>query len=123
MAQRVLPPPDIAPHEFFTRWVPESVAADIERQQRLHGTEAVLMFELEDAEGIRGGIYTLSIAEGRVHGSADVHHAPDLHVRLDVTTWRQLNAGSLSAPEAFLRRRVRLEGNLALAVKLHLIIG
>ena len=44
-------------------------------------------------------------------------------MHLDVTTWRLLNSGELSAPEAFLRRRVRLEGNLALAIKLHLIIG
>ena len=42
---------------------------------------------------------------------------------LDVETWRALNRGELSAPEAFLRRRVRLEGDHALAVKLHLILG
>ena len=46
-----------------------------------------------------------------------------LCLRLDLETWKCLNAGELSAPEAFLRRRVHLEGNLALAVKLHLILG
>jgi putative sterol carrier protein len=47
----------------------------------------------------------------------------DLHVRLDVGTWRELNRGSLSAPEAMLRRRVKLRGDLLLAIKLHFILG
>jgi len=46
-----------------------------------------------------------------------------LRVRTDVETWRQLNRGEISAPEAFLRRRVHLHGKLLLAVKLHLILG
>ncbi|MDJ0789607.1 MAG: SCP2 sterol-binding domain-containing protein [Myxococcota bacterium] len=120
MGDRALPPGDIPAHDFFTRWVPESVARDLARQHHLRDTRAVLLFEL-DGEG--GGIYTVAIAEGVVEGSPGDHHAPDLRIKLDVETWRALNDGSLSAPDAFLRRRVRLEGNLRLAVKLHVIIG
>ncbi|NNL65613.1 MAG: hypothetical protein HKP30_05175, partial [Myxococcales bacterium] len=47
----------------------------------------------------------------------------DLHVRLDVATWRALNEGAISAPEAMLRRRVKLSGDLLLAIKLHFILG
>ena len=32
-------------------------------------------------------------------------------------------AGSLSAPEAMVRRRLRLRGDLLLAIKLHFILG
>jgi hypothetical protein len=46
-----------------------------------------------------------------------------LRICLDVDTWRSLNRGELSAPEAALRRRVKLSGNLLLAVRLHLIVG
>jgi putative sterol carrier protein len=42
---------------------------------------------------------------------------------VDVETWRALNRGELSAPEALLRRRLRISGNLVLALKLHLILG
>jgi len=122
MGDRALPPADIQPHDFFTRWVPESVAGDEQRRRHLADTTAVLLFELA-GDGDEGGLFTLAISEGRVEGSAGDHHAPDLRVQLDVETWRALNDGSLSAPDAFLRRRVRLSGNLRLAIKLHVIIG
>jgi hypothetical protein len=34
-------------------------------------------------------------------------HEIDLRLELDVVTWRALHDGTLSAPEAFLRRRLR----------------
>ena len=120
MLERAIPPEDIDPADFFRSWVPEHVAADAKRRESLASTDAVLEFALE---GDGGGAFTLCIAEGKVEGRVGAAAAPDLRVLLDVATWRELNRGSLSAPEAFLRRRVRLEGNVALAVKLHLILG
>ncbi|MCP3983148.1 MAG: SCP2 sterol-binding domain-containing protein [bacterium] len=120
MSDRAVPPIDIHPEEFFTRWVPASVAADESRQLRLARTEAVLEFVLTDhAEGV----YHLRVMQGIVIGAVGEAPEPDLRVHLDVATWQSLNAGDLSAPEAFLRRRVRLEGDFMLALKLHLILG
>ena len=48
---------------------------------------------------------------------------PDLEIQVDVATWRALNRGELSAPEALLQRRLRMSGNLVLALKLHVILG
>lgn len=122
MRDRALPPEDISPHAFFTSWVPESVAEDETRRARLGDTEARLIFELWDgADGERE--FTLHIAGGRVRGEAGGVDAPDLRVRVDVETWRALNRGDMSAPEALLRRRVHISGNLVLALKLHLILG
>ena len=120
MAKRPFPPADIEPEQFFTRWIPEVVAADPSRRARLGTTEAVLEFVLE---GEGGGSFHFRVCEGLVQGFSGPPERADLRVHLDVPTWRQLNSGALSAPEAFLRRRVRLEGNLVLAIKLHLIIG
>jgi putative sterol carrier protein len=120
MASRPAPPDDIAPEDFFTDWIPAVVAADGERRARLGAADHVLLFELE---GEGGGLFHLHVREGAVLGYRGEPERVDLRVRLDVTTWREINRGALSAPEAFLRRRVRLEGNLALALKLHLIIG
>jgi putative sterol carrier protein len=120
MANRPFPPPDIEPEHFFTRWIPDVVAGDPSRRARLGSTEAVLEFVLE---GDGGGNYHFCLCEGLVEGRVGAPERADLRVRLDIATWRLLNSGELSAPEAFLRRRVRLEGNLALAIKLHLIIG
>ena len=120
MAERAVPPPDIAPADFFTRWVPAQVAVDPQRRERLGTTDAILEFALE---GDGGGVFCLRIEGGEVTGEEGEARHPDLRVRLDVTTWRRLNSGELTAPEAFLRRRVHLKGNLALAIKLHLILG
>ncbi len=121
---RATPPDDIDPYEFFTRWVPERVARDADRGRRLGDTLAVLEFHLEaSAEDEMGGVYSLEIEGGAVAGRPGSTGRADLEIRLDVATWRRLNSGVLSAPDAFLKRHVRLKGNLALALKLHLILG
>ena len=117
---RSLPPSEIDPLEFFVRWLPEAVAADPERRQRLGETAATLQFDLI---GPGGGSFVLHVAAGAVRGVAGPAAVVDLRLELDLVTWRALNDGSLSAPEAFLRRRLRMEGSLALALKLHGIIG
>ncbi len=122
MPERAVPPQDIDPEAFFTEWVPAMVAADETRRRRLADTEAVLEFTLV-GEGADHGIYCVHLRAGAVSGSVGAHGAADLQIQLDVETWQRLNKGELSAPDAFLRRKVKLQGNLALAVKLHLILG
>ena len=117
---RAQPPEDIAPLDFFARWVPAAVAGDEERRRKLGATDARIVFDLL---GEGGGAYTLRVEEGRVSGTEGRSEAPDLVVSLDVPTWRALNRGELSAPEALLRRRVKLQGDFLLGLKLHLILG
>lgn len=117
---RAVPPPDIAPADFFTRWLPWVVASDEARRAQLGDTRATLVFELE---GEGGGVFSVRVADGAVSGGVGEPEHADLRVRVDLASWRALNAGTLSAPRAFLQRRIHLSGNLVLAVKLHLIIG
>jgi len=71
----------------------------------------------------------LGASRGRNPRVLGLHQQPlglqqaDLRVRVDLATWRELNAGTLSAPEALLRRRLHFHGNWLLAIKLHLILG
>ncbi|MDJ0865613.1 MAG: SCP2 sterol-binding domain-containing protein [Myxococcota bacterium] len=120
MPLREIPPDDITPEDFFTVWVPRAVAGDPVRRARLGHDELTLEFAIE---GDGGGLWVLMVERGEVRGGRGPAGSADLRVRVDLETWRSLNRGEMSAPEAFLRRRVRLEGNLLLAVKLHLILG
>ena len=118
--ERVLPPDDIPPENFFRCWVPEAVAGDSQRRERLGDTEATIVFELT---GEDGGVYTIEVASGSVVGRVGEAADPDLRVQLDVSTWRKLNRGELSAPEALLKRKLHIRGNFLLGLKLHLILG
>jgi putative sterol carrier protein len=120
MTKRARPPDDITPEQFFTKWVPEAVASDPERRARLGDTQAEIEFELT---GDPGGSYCVRIDRGVVTGSAGPAPRPDVRLRLDAETWRALNRGDLSAPEALLRRRLHMQGSFLLALKLHLILG
>ena len=120
MNDRARPPEDIAPYDFFTRWIAEAVSRDDSRRVRLGNTDARIEFELTGEEG---GVYTIHIQDGRVFGVEGRAESPNLQVRVDVETWRALNRGELSAPEALLRRRVKLHGDLLLGLKLHVILG
>jgi putative sterol carrier protein len=120
MPERAQPPDDISPLEFFTRWLPEVVAQDHERRARLGDTEAVLVFEVVGEEG---GVFSLRITGGYVEGAHGDSATADLRIEVDVETWRRLNRGEISAPQAALLRRVKLSGNLVLALKLHVILG
>jgi putative sterol carrier protein len=120
MPARPLPPHEIEPLDFFLRWVPEVVAADPERRERLGDTTATLQFDLV---GPGGGSFLLHLESGRVRGAVGPAEVFDLRLELDLPTWRALNDGSLTAPEALVRRRLRMHGNFALALKLHFIIG
>jgi putative sterol carrier protein len=120
LSSRAVPPDDIRPEEFFVQWVPDAVAGDPTRRDRLGLQAHDLEFTLE---GEGGGTFGVHIANGAVRGSVGPIPEADLRIKLDVGTWRALNRGEISAPEAFLRRRIHLRGNLLLAVKLHVILG
>lgn len=117
---RAAPPPDISPEEFFTRWVPANVEADAERREHLSGVTASIRFEITSP--VRS-VHTVHITDGRVRGAAGSPPDPDLAVELDEATWRELNGGDMSAPEALLRRRLRLHGDWLLALRLHWILS
>ena len=118
--ERVAPPDDISPDEFFTRWIENAVASDESRRRKLADTRARVLFDLRGEEG---GLYTVQIEAGRVTGTEGGTEDPDLEVQVDVETWRRLNRGEISAPEALLRRKVQLTGDWKLGLKLHLILG
>ena len=120
MRERFVPPADISAADFFTAWVPDAVARDPARSGRLGHAAHDLEFTLE---GEGGGVFGVHIEAGAVRGSVGPIEHADLRIRLDVATWRALNRGDLSAPEAFLKRKVHLHGSLVLAVKLHVILG
>lgn len=119
MRPRATPPGDISPHDFFLHWLPESVERDENRRARLGRDRASLCFDLRGADG---GRFTVHLDHGSVRSTPGCQEPADLSIRLDMDTWRKLNSGELTAPRALLGGRLRLSGNLRLAVKLYGIL-
>ena len=114
MSERARPPEDIAPADFFRSWAPDAVRGDPERRKKLENLRARIQFELA---GEGGGSYWLEIGdEGRLE-------TPDLVLLTDLETWRRLNAGEIKAPTAVMKGKLRFQGSMYLALRIHFIIG
>lgn len=120
MSERARPPDDIAPADFFRRWAPEAVNGDPDRRAKIADLNARIQFELS---GEDGGVFWLELADGTIRGDAGRLEAPDLVLSTDVETWRKLNAGEIKAPTAVLKGKLRFQGSMYLALKIHFIIA
>jgi len=120
VSERARPPDDIAPEEFFRRWAPDAVNGDPERRAKVEGLNARIQFELA---GPGGGSFWLELSNGSARGDSGQLDAPDLVLSTDLDTWRQLNAGLIKAPTAVMRGKLRFQGSMYLALKVHFIIG
>ncbi len=120
MTERARPPADIAPADFFRRWAPEAVNTDPDRRSKIEGLNARIQFELA---GEGGGPFWLALSDGCVSGDAGRVESPDLVLSTDLATWRKLNAGEIAAPTAVMKGKLRFQGSMYLALKIHFIVG
>lgn len=111
---------DIAPADFFRSWAPDAVRTDPERRKKVENLRARIQFDLA---GDGGGLYWLEIADGDVRGGDGPLAEPDLVLHTDVETWRKLNAGEIKAPTAVMKGKLRFQGSMYLALRIHFIIG
>ena len=73
--------------------------------------------------GDGGGLYWLELADGDVRGGSGAIQEPELTLVTDVDTWRKLNAGEIKAPTAVMKGKLKFQGSMYLALKIHFIIG
>ena len=74
-------------------------------------------------EGDGGGQWSMRIGEGRAdtaEGPVDPH---DCEIKTKPALWMDLASGDLSPPIAIMTRKVKLGGNMALAMKLSGLFG
>lgn len=99
------------PREFFETFVPESLAA-VERS--LPG-DVVVAFHIEGPEG--GSWQVQRVADGPVVSPA--HDGPkDCELWCSVDTFMRIVRGSLGSNRAFLSGRLRISGDVGLAMAL-----
>lgn len=92
---------------------------DPERRAKIAGLNARIQFEIA---GDGGGSFWLELSEGSVHGDEGRVESPDLVLSTDLETWRKLNAGLVKAPTAVMKGKLRFQGSMYLALKIHFVI-
>ena len=79
------------------------------------GREFVIQYELA---GDFGGKYFVEVRNGACSPSVGEHPAPTVRVAADASDWLKINSGALSRTRAFLTGRLRVKGDMSLAMKL-----
>jgi putative sterol carrier protein len=79
------------------------------------GRDFVIQYELF---GDIGGKYFVEVRNGACSPSVGEHPAPTVRVSADADDWLKINSGALNRTKAFLTGRLRVKGDMALAMQL-----
>ena len=120
MAERPKPPDDITPDDFYLKWLPEQAAANPAQAEKTKDINAIIQFVLT---GDGGGEYVLELAGGNISTRKEKAEAPKLTVSYTVADWREINSGRLNPQMAFMSGKLKISGDMSLAMKLGSIMG
>ena len=104
--------PDVA--GFFNA-VPEKVD-----KTKIGGMKAVYQFEIT---GDGGGDWFVDIADGEVSVGAGKAEKPSITLTMDANNFMDLLAGKLNGQTAFLTGKLKIKGDMTLAMKLQSVFA
>ena len=120
MAERPQPPEDITPDDFYLKWLPEQASSNPDQAAKIKDINAVIQFVLT---GEGGGEYVLDLEGGNIVTKKEKAESPKLSVTMAVPDWREINAGRLNPQMAFMSGKLKISGDMSLAMKLGTIMG
>jgi len=120
MAERPKPPEDITPDDFYLKWLPQQAEANPGQAEKIKDINAVIQFVIA---GDNGGEYVLELQGGKISTRKEKAAAPKLTVTMSVPDWREINSGRLNPQMAFMSGKLKISGDMSLAMKLGTILG
>jgi putative sterol carrier protein len=120
MADRPKPPEDITPDDFYLKWMPEQAAANRDQMAKIKEVNAVIQVVLT---GEGGGEYYMELAGGEIKTAKGKAASPKMTITQAVGDWREINAGRLNPQMAFMSGKIKISGDMSLAMKLGSIMG
>jgi len=121
MADNPKPPEDITPDDYYLKWLPEqNEAADPAQKAKVKDINAVIQVCLT---GEGGGDYYMTLASGNFETAKGKADAPNMTITQAVADWREINAGRLNPQMAFMSGKIKVSGDMSLAMKLGSIMG
>ncbi len=121
MAAQPKPPENITPDDYYLKWLPEqNKAADPAQKAKVKGINAVIQVVLT---GDGGGEYYMELAAGDFKTAKGKAASPNMTITQAVVDWREINAGRLNPQMAFMSGKIKVSGDMSLAMKLGSIMG
>jgi putative sterol carrier protein len=106
----------VTPKEIFEDRIAQSIEDDPDKVESIN---AVYQFEID---GPNGGTWTVDMKEGEVYaGEAD--DAPDVTIHCSDDDFVAIAEGDLNGMQAFMEGKLRVDGDMALAMKLQEVLS
>jgi putative sterol carrier protein len=83
--------------------------------KKIEGMNAIIQFDLS---GDNGGLYWVKIANGKVEAGTGQTENPNMTLRSAADDWAQVIAGTLNPMQAFMSGKIKIQGDMGLALKL-----
>jgi len=83
--------------------------------QKLAGVDAAVLFDLS---GEGGGQWTLTVADGQLSITEGATASPQVTLKMSADDFVALTKGSLSPVAAFMQGRIKVDGDMAVAMRL-----
>ena len=88
--------------------------------EKAEGVDAVIQFDLS---GENGGQYWLKIANGTAEGGEGQIEKPNMTLRASAEDWLAVTKGELNPMQAFMSGRLKVQGDMSLALKLQTLMS
>ncbi|NLI69531.1 MAG: SCP2 sterol-binding domain-containing protein [Firmicutes bacterium] len=87
---------------------------------KIKGVDAVFQFDLS---GDNGGVFHAVVAEGEAEIVDAPHDSPNVTIILSAEDFEKMMEGQLNATSAFMAGKLKVKGDMSLAMKLQALIG
>ncbi len=87
---------------------------------KVKGVEAVFQFELS---GDDGGTFYASVSDGETEIVEGANDSPNVTIILSAEDFQKMMDGELNATSAFMAGKLKVKGDMSLAMKLQALIG
>lgn len=87
---------------------------------KAEGLNAVIQFNLS---GDNGGLYWIRIADGACESGEGQAENPKMTLKASADDWFAVSTGQLNAMQAFMSGKIKIEGDMGMAMKLQTLFA
>ncbi len=88
--------------------------------EKMKGVSAVYQFDLS---GDNGGVFHVKVDDGKANVAEEAHDSPNITISMSADDFNDMLEGKLNATSAFMAGKLKVKGDMSLAMKLQNLLG